>query len=100
MLSIALSLIPTGMVSFILNERENNIKHMQLISGMSLFGYWAANMIADILKAYFPILVIIGLSYAFNQNYVGVWLLLLLFPLAIVPFSYLTTALFKKDTTS
>ena len=97
MLSIGLALIPTGMVSFILREREENSKHMQLISGMSLFGYWLANMISDILKAYVPTLLILAITYMFDLNYEGVWALLLLFPLAIVPFSYVNTILFRSD---
>ena len=100
MLSIGLALIPTGMVSFILKEREDNVKHMQLISGMSLFGYWLANMVSDIIKSYIPTAIIIGLTFALNLNYDGVWVLLLLFPLAIVPFSYLNTSLFKTDSSA
>ena len=100
MLSIGLALIPCAMVSFILKEREDNSKHMQLISGMSLFGYWLANLIADIVKAYMPTLFILGLTYLFDLNYPGVWVLILLFPIAIVPFSYVTTFFFTKDSTA
>lgn len=69
MLSIGLALIPCAMVSFILKEREDNSKHMQLISGMSLFGYWLANMITDIIKAYMPTLFILAFTFLFDLNY-------------------------------
>lgn len=71
---------------------------MQLISGMNLGGYWIANMIADITKSYIPIGLIILICWAFNANYTGVWVLYLIFPWAIVGFTYLTTFAFKSDT--
>lgn len=86
------------MVGFILKEREESLKHIQLISGMSLPAYWFSNMLADIIKVYIPIILTILISIAFGCNYDGVWILLMLFPLAIVPFSYVTTFLFTNDT--
>ena len=86
------------MVSYILQEREMQLKHMQLISGMSLFGYWAANILADLVKAFIPILVILLISDLSGVWYQGVWVLFLLFPFAVVPFSYVTSFLFSSDT--
>jgi len=98
MVSIGLALVPCAMVSYILKEREQQLKHMQLISGMSLFGYWAANLLADTLKAFVPIGVILLFCYLMNVWYEGVWLLFVLYPLAVVPFSYVTSFLFSSDT--
>ena len=66
---------------------------------MSLQAYWLSNMIADIIKVYIPIILIILLSLVFNTNYAGVWVLFMLLPLALVPFTYITSFLFKDDTT-
>lgn len=74
------------------------MKHMQLISGMSLFGYWAANILADLVKSFIPIIVILIMSKAFDVWYEGVWILFLLFPIAVVPFSYVTSFMFSSDT--
>jgi ABC-type multidrug transport system fused ATPase/permease subunit len=98
MVSIGLALIPCVMVSYILNEREHQLKHMQLISGMSLFGYWSANLLSDVIKAFIPIGVILLLCWAINVWYKGVWVLFLLYPFAVVPFSYVTSFLFSSDT--
>lgn len=98
MVSIGLALIPCVMVSYILQERELQLKHMQLISGMSLFGYWAANLLADVVKAFIPILVILLLCWAIDVWYKGVWVLFCLYPFAVVPFSYVTSFLFSSDT--
>lgn len=100
MVGIGLSLIPTVIVSFILREREENLKHMQLISGMNLGGYWTSNTIADITKAYVPMFLIIVLTWIFETNYEGVWVLYLLFPWAIVMFSYMFSFFFTSDTSA
>ena len=40
----------------------------------------------------------IGLSFAFELSYEGVWQFLLLYPISIVPFTYFTSLYFKSDT--
>ena len=47
--------------------------------------------------AYIPIILIILLSSLFNQSYEGVWALFLLYPPAIVPFTYVTSFMFSSD---
>ena len=56
--AIAVSVIPTAMISFLIIERIRNLKHMQSVSGMSLAGYWIANMLTDIIKVLIPITVL------------------------------------------
>ena len=96
--AFAIALIPCVMVSYILNEREKQLKHMQVISGMSLTGYWVANIMSDIIKCYVPVVLILLLAWLFDANDPGVWVLFVLYPWAIVPFSYMTTFLFSSDT--
>lgn len=98
LVAIAIALIPCTMVSYILTERERQLKHMQVVSGMSLTGYWIANILSDIVKCYVPMIFILILSWLFSVNDPGVWVIFLLFPWAIVPFSYMTSFLFTSDT--
>ncbi len=65
---------------------------------MNLPAYWLSNMIADILKIYVPIILILITSACFSLDFKGIWILFLLFPLAIVPFTYATSFLFTNDT--
>jgi len=51
-------------------------------------------MIGDILKTYVPIIIILILSAVFKLTYDGVWVLLILYPIAIVPFTYITSFFF------
>ena len=98
LVAIAIALIPCTMVSYILKERENQLKHMQMISGMSLTGYWLANVMSDILKCYVPMIMILILAIIFDANDEGVWVTFMLYPWAIVPFSYVMSFLFTSDT--
>ena len=65
-MAIGFALVPSSIVSHIVGERVNNLKHMQVLSGMSLASYWVSNMIFDILKAMIPSGIAIGLLYAFG----------------------------------
>ena len=63
--SIALALIPCVIISFIIKEREQQLKHMQMISGVSMPAYWASNLISDIAKTFIPIVIILLLMVIF-----------------------------------
>ena len=71
---------------------------MQMISGVSLPAYWLSNMISDIVKTYVPIFIILILTAAFKLVQDGMPLLFLLYPICIVPFTYVTSFLFTGDT--
>ena len=47
--------------------------------------------------AYVPIGLIILLTVLFDQNYRGVWVLFMLYPPAVVPYTYVWSFLFKSD---
>ena len=93
-------MIPASIISFIVGEREKNLKHMQLISGMNLDAYWISTYIFDILKTQIPMVIAIGLMYAFGLDYEHVWVLFLLFPIGVIPFTYAMSFLFSKETTA
>lgn len=65
-LSVGLSVLPAVVIGNILFERENKLKHLQVISGLNLQAYWSINMIFDILKTLVPIGCIVGLIFAFG----------------------------------
>ena len=71
---------------------------MQVVSGVSLPAYWMSNLIADIAKTYIPIFIILILQVLFDLQYDGVWELIIIYPLAIVPFTYITSFFFTSDT--
>jgi len=97
-LGIALALIPTSIIGFLLNERANALVHQQIISGMNKLSYWISNFLFDIVKVFVPILIAIIFLYVFNLSIDSAWLLLLLFPTAIVPYTYFTSFMFSNET--
>jgi len=81
-----------------MGEREKNLKHMQLISGMSLSAYWISNIIFDVLKALIPCMIVLAFMKIYGLLYPNIWLSFLLYPIAITPFTYATSFLFAKET--
>ena len=65
---------------------------------MSLFGYWAANILADLIKSFIPIIVILIMAKVSGVWYEGMLWLFMLYPIAVVPFSYVTSFMFSSDT--
>lgn len=98
-LSIALGLVPTGMVSYVVAEKERNLKHQQVISGLSLFAYWVTNYVFDFVKSLFICVIGIGLVYAWSldDDMEKFYSLLLMFPTGIISYSYVTAFLFTKE---
>ena len=87
------------MVSYVVSEKERNLKHQQAISGLSLFAYWVTNYVYDFVKSLFICVVGIAFVYAwrFDDDMEYFWALLLLFPTGIIGYSYVTAFLFTKE---
>jgi len=96
-LAIGFALIPACMSSFILVERLNDLKHMQLISGMNLLSYWISNYLFDLIKVYMVALSVLGILELFNCHYDHVYISFLLYPWAVVPFTYVSTFIFQQE---
>ncbi|CAI2385685.1 unnamed protein product [Moneuplotes crassus] len=99
-LAIGLTLIPVSIIGFLIHEKSTNLIHQQTISGMDKTAYWVSNYIFDIIRVFVPILISIALLYIFGVEYPYAWLLLLLFPFAIVPYTYVTSFFFTEDSTA
>lgn len=70
---------------------------MQWISGLNMSAYWISNYIFDICKAYVTVGLIIALLYIFNLNYTHVWILFLLYPWGVIPFTYASSFIFSSE---
>ena len=95
--AIAFAMIPASVISQIVGERENNVKHQQIISGASLSSYWISNYAVDFMKSLIPISVAIAFIYVFKVDLPDAWILFLLFTVSIHPFTYATSFLFKNE---
>lgn len=106
--SLGFSFIPTGIVLFITKEREVNVKHQHMISGVSLIAYWMANLVWDIVKHIIPAVVCSLIILAFQagiytddpDNYSAMWSLIILTGVASGPFSYFFSYFFKSHSSA
>lgn len=96
-MAIGFSIMPTSIISFIIIEKEKNLKQIQLVSGMYLSAYWFVNIVFDIFKTMIPISIMIAFFYIFDTGYDNIWIILLAFPISIIPFTYAFSFLFSDD---
>lgn len=96
-LAIAFSLVPSSVVAYITHERETRLKHLQLISGLSLPSYWTVNYCFDLTRALIITAGTIGLIHVYNLGTADIWIAMLAYPLAIVPYTYVASFCFSKE---
>lgn len=94
---ISYGMMITAVVSYLVVERLEGLKHLQLISGMQLKAYWVGNFIFDFFKMYFTIIVTIILFLGYDLNFNGSIAVYLIFPFGILPFTYVSSFIFTSD---
>ena len=102
--SLGFSFIPTGIIILISRERESNVKHQHIISGVSLLAYWSSSFVWDMLKHTVPAVTTSLIILAFqidiytgdNNNYGGMWMLIVLAGISSAPFSYFLSFFFNN----
>ena len=94
-ISVGLSLLPGLIVGGIMYEREKNLKHMQIISGMNLCSYWIVNLLFDIIKMEVPMILCCVLLQLFElTEYYSATFVFLAYPIGVVPFTHALSFLF------
>ena len=103
LVSIAYAFIPASLIVIIVKERENNVKHQQIVSGVSILAYWLSNFFVDFVKYLIPssativILFIYDVSVFTNKEAISATIaLFLLFGPCMIMFTYLFSFLFKS----
>ena len=98
-ISICFTLIPANFITIIIKEKENNSKHLQIISGISLMSYWVNNYFFELIKYYIigGVCILFLKIFDFYEDYV--YILYLLYGPSMVSFTYLLSFLFKKEGT-
>lgn len=126
-LGIAFAFIPAAVAVFIVKEKEIKAKHLQQISGVGIISYWTSNLLFDFtmymvgrrslcegryetltyscarqLSALMSGIIILLYNNAplTGSNFGPVLLVMMMFGLAIIPFTYLMGFLFKSHSTA
>ena len=103
-LAFGLAFFPVGIMYGIVYERENLSKLQLLVSGVHSIAYWLGNYIFDAITILPSCLFAILLVYGFDATpfidsaLLPFILILFLYAVSIVPFTYLFSWLFNKST--
>ena len=97
MSAIAYSMIITAIISYLVVERINGLKHLQVISGMNLKAYWIGNFIFDFLKMELTIIVTLSVLFGYKLGLNAAWATYVALPFGIIPFSYVMSYWFTVD---
>ncbi len=95
--AIAYSIVITITISYLVVERETQLKHVQVITGMRLSSYWIVNFIFDSLKLYVTICTSLLMFHLFEQDYPSATWILVAFPFGIMPFTYVMSYIFSAE---
>ncbi|XP_013413247.1 ATP-binding cassette sub-family A member 3 [Lingula anatina] len=102
-----MSYLASSFVVFLVRERDNNAKHLQIVSGGRLVTFWLSTFIWDLINyaIVFALIIIVFAAFqpeAYSQGgRLGfVALLLLLFPFGMLPLMYLLSFFFKTPVTA
>lgn len=64
---------------------------------MSLYAYWGANFMFDVLKTSIPCVTTIICLSIFNMGYKNCWSTILFYPIGMVPFCYALSFMFQEE---
>ena len=82
--------------SQIVEERITKLKHFQTTQGMQLLAYWLVTFLGDMFRLYVTIGINLAIFYAFELEFDYIWLPLLIWPWAILPFTYAMSFIFSS----
>ena len=108
---VPLCYLPAAFVTFLVKERVSKSKHLQLVSGVSPSVYWVSTLIWDYTLYCILVLSIMITLFGYGQSasstYVNnfssvfaVFLLLMMYGLAVIPLSYIYSFLFDNYSTA
>ncbi|ODN05940.1 ATP-binding cassette sub-family A member 3 [Orchesella cincta] len=105
-IAFGMSFLAASFVVFLIKERESKSKHLQFVSGVELPLFWMASFIVDLVNFVIPcfgillVLLIFQLEDFFALHMqVNLFILLMSYGLAVIPFMYLWSFAFTIPST-
>ena len=103
----SMAFIPASFTIFLIEERANGGKHLQLLAGLNPTIYWAANYLWDMIVFIFPTVLAILVFLLFDlQCFISAYnigpliLLFMLFGLSVTPLMYPATWFFETPSSA
>jgi ABC-type multidrug transport system ATPase subunit len=104
MVVIAMAFLPTAVISFIVMEKEREVKNQLAISGVSPSAYWLSHFVFDTIVSAISTMVAVIVFWIYNiegftsgDNLAGSFSLLLLFGPASTAFAHACSFLFNRQ---
>ena len=98
----ALSFIPASFLVFLVEERENNSKQLQFVSGIPPYIYWISNLLWDFFNYILPAFICLIIFLIFDtktftskENFPCLVMVIFLYGWACIPLMYPINFLFK-----
>lgn len=98
--------VPAGFVIYVITERVNNSKHLQIVSGVNPVIYWLATFSWDLCNYLIPMIITIAIFFACQLWAFVAWdvfpalvVLFLLYGWAAIPMAYPISLFFKVPST-
>ena len=88
--------ISKSIISRIVSEKELNLKNQMRISGVSLPAYWIGHYLSDVVFSMIATGAIFILMAAFDSNFAGSWVLILLMTFTNPVFLYVLSVPFNQ----
>ncbi|CAL8096130.1 unnamed protein product [Orchesella dallaii] len=105
-IAFGMSFLAASFVVFLIKERESKSKHLQFVSGVELPLFWIASFIVDLVNFVIPCFGILAVLLIFQLEdffalhmQVNLFILLLSYGLAVIPFMYLWSFAFTIPST-
>ena len=98
-ISIALSLIPANFITIILREKENRSKHLQMLSGASIYSYWVNNYIFEFIKYYVVVGICLIILFLFNFYEKYLVVIYIFYGPALISFTYVLSYFLETEGT-
>jgi len=101
-IAMAFAFVPATFAGFIVKERADKGKHLQIISGVSPYAYWFATLAWDLINYTLPyimtmiILFIFDIDSLLGEAFLAVTVIFWMFCLSVAPFIYCLSFLFDN----
>nr|XP_004653504.2 phospholipid-transporting ATPase ABCA3-like [Jaculus jaculus] len=106
-LQLGMALLISGFCFLVVTERATKAKHMQFLSGLSMFVYWSSALIYDFIIFFISCCLLLVVFkyhkmniYVMDHHVLETLLILTLYGWSSIPFIYLLSFLFSESTSA
>jgi ATP-binding cassette subfamily A (ABC1) protein 3 len=106
MINIAISFVPANYAAMVVQDRATQSKHLQVVSGVSLWSYWLINWAFDFMTYLIPLCICLIVVNIFDvvmltgEYTLPFFTLLFFHGVAVIPYVYVLSFLFEQQSSA